>query len=355
MFKVRVSNLALAVVFCALLGFLLIFKDGLAAAHIDGMIDYVSADAMNYYELYETLFSDVPIGEAPALILVGSPIVLMKLADGNLFPIQLLQLILMMWTLKVGADSFDTMRGRAAFITGTLLFPYFLVGFMALNKEIYAMCGAIFFASYMVRGNWRHLLIALTLAMCARYYMLLALLAMVFLIPRSGPPRYRLILALLVVISLAAPFVKMLVPGYSSEGLIEGPGGSSAVFARIIDSFGYALIYPVKYLALIPTRAYSLLIEPERLANWIEAMVSLISMAAVAVGASVLLLRKPASPLVKRLIVLGMVAPIPIMWTEIMHWRYFSFVYFFFLFAIVLHFVDEPRKRLLAERAGGHA
>jgi hypothetical protein len=28
-----------------------------------------------------------------------------------------------------------------------------------------------------------------------------------------------------------------------------------------------------------------------------------------------------------------------------MHWRYFSFVYFFFLYALILHYIEEPRAK----------
>ena len=44
-------------------------------------------------------------------------------------------------------------------------------------------------------------------------------------------------------------------------------------------------------------------------------------------------------------IVAAFVAPAPIMWAEIMHWRYYSFVYVFFLYALVLHHVDHVGLR----------
>jgi hypothetical protein len=56
----------------------------------------------------------------------------------------------------------------------------------------------------------------------------------------------------------------------------------------------------------------------------------------------ILLRHRPRSALAGRLVVAGLVAPIPIMWSEIMHWRYYSFVYFFFLYAIVL---DRRERR----------
>jgi hypothetical protein len=344
MIKMRMSSLSLVIIFCLFLGLLLIYRSVLLTAHIDRTIEYVASDAATYYGAYLNLFSKISLKETPALFLVGSPILLMNLVNGNLFLIQLFQLILMVISLRVGTNCFITLRGRVAFITGAMVFPYFLFGFLSLNKEIYAMCSAIFFASYVVRGNFRHMVTALILAMCARYYMLLALVAILVLIPPSGPPRYRLIGALLIFISIAAPFVKMFVPGYSSEGLLDAPGVTGILFSKLIDSFGYALVYPIKYLTLIPIRAYSFLIDPSRVTNGMEAVVSLASLAVLLLALYIVLLKKPTNALVKRLILIAFVAPIPIMWTEIMHWRYFSFVYFFFLFAAILHFVDRPRR-----------
>lgn len=350
---VRISSIVLSAIFAVLALVLYLLRDTLVAAHLNGLIDLVSSDGGNYYQLYQTLFADLTLAEAPALLLVGWPIILMKLSGGTLWLIQALQLLLMLCTLRAGAGVFATLRGRLAFIAGTLVFPYFLFGFASLNKEVYAMCSAIFFACYMVKGVRRHLAAALILALCARYYMLVALLALLVLFPRERPPRYRLIVLLLLATSLAAPFVKLLVPGYSSDNLIEVPTLSSELFSRAIDGGAYALVYPLKYLVLIPTRAYSFLIDPTRLANGMEAVVSLLSMVALLLAAAIVLLRRPSTPLVRRLILMALVAPIPIMWTEIMHWRYYSFVYFFLLYALVLHGVDQPRAQRLAARNAG--
>lgn len=339
----RMSTLGLGVIFCLLLVLLVMLRDELLAAHIDETIQYLSSDAATYFSLYEDLYAQVALDENPALFLIGSPILFMKLAEGNLFVIQACNLALMCLTLRVALDCFSTRRGRMAFMAGALALPYFLLGFLSLNKEVYAMCSAIFFASYIVRGKSIHFVFALLLAACARYYMLIAILSLLVLIPRNGHPRYRWIVALLVFISLAAPIAKSLVPEYSSEGLLDVSGASGLIFASIIDHYGYALVYPIKYLALIPQRAYSFLIGSDRAGDGMEAIVSIASFVVVVLAFRILLTKSSASPIVCRLIVAGFVAPISIMWSEIMHWRYFSFVYFFFLFAVVLHFVERRR------------
>lgn len=343
MYKIRISNLWLVVVFFLFLGVLLIFQDALLEAHLIGTIENVASDAVTYFSAYEVLYSEVDLSEAPELLLASSPILFMNLVNGNLLLIQLWQLALMFISLKVGADCFRTMRGRIAFIVGALIFPYFLFGFLSLNKEIYAMCATIFFASYFLRGKRWHLMVALFLAMISRYYMLISLLALLLLVPRVAKPHYRLIGLMLILISIAAPFTKSFVPGYSSEGLLDAPSNIGLISSKIIDSFGYAIFYPIKYVILIPMRAYSFLIDPSRTTNAMEGFVSLTSLAVLLLASYILLLRKPVRPFVRRLILLGFVAPMPIMWSEIMHWRYYSYVYFFFIFSVILHFVDRRR------------
>jgi hypothetical protein len=167
------------------------------------------------------------------------------------------------------------------------------------------------------------------------------------LVPRDKTPRYGWMFVLLIAISFAAPLVKSLVPGYSGEDLLEDSGSTGLFFSRLIDSFGYALAYPIKYVVLIPMRAYGLLIGSGRSTDLLEAVVSILSFAALVVASSTFSHGR-RSALVQRLVVAGLVAPMPLMWSEIMHWRYYSFVYFFFLFAIVVdreerHSLGTPR------------
>jgi hypothetical protein len=345
--KMRLSTQVLVAIFCVQLGLLMIFRSGLLAAHIDETIQFFSSDAANYFNLYEDLYANIALDESPTLFLIGSPILFMKLADGNLFLIQACNLALMGITLRVALDCFATRRGRMTFLAGALLFPYFLFGFLSLNKEVYAMCSAIFFASYIVRGKIFHLIVALLLAMCARYYMLIAMIALIVLIPRNDHPRYRWIFTLLILISLMGPIAKAFIPEYSSEGLLDVSGVTGLIFSSIIDIGGYALIYPIKYMAIIPQRAYSFLLGSGREGDAMEAIISIASLVVVALAIGIFFAKRPTTPLVRQLIVAGFAAPIPIMWSEIMHWRYFSFVYFFFLFAVILH-AENNRKKFVA-------
>ena len=208
------------------------------------------------------------------------------------------------------------------------------------------MCSAIFFGSYLIRGLRRHLLLALLLAACARYYMLIALALLWFTVPRGRPPRYWAIVALLLGLSIAAPAAKFIIPEYAAEGLLEDSGAIGIVFAWVIDHFGYAPLYPIKYLALMPTRFYGYLIGATE--DAMGAAVSGLSMLMFALACLALLKRRALDPLARNLIVAGLFAPVPIMWSEIMHWRYYSFVYFFFLYAVLLH---AERRSAAASRA----
>ncbi|MEP6739529.1 MAG: hypothetical protein ABJA61_04070 [Caldimonas sp.] len=351
--RVRPSTAWLLAAFLLLLLALLLLRDVLRSAHIDESIEFVASDAATYFSLYEDVYEPLDLADSAGLFLVGSPILFMKLTEGNLFLIQLVNLALMAVSLWAASDCFATQRGRSGFIAGAFVFPYFLFGFLSLNKEVYAMCSGIFYASYLVRGLRSHLLAALLLAACARYYMVFALLALLFLVPRTGRPRYVWAFALLIAASIAAPSAKSSVSGFSNEGVLDVSGTFGLLFSSIIDSYGYVLVYPFKYLALMPLRAYAFLLGSGRSGDAMEGVVSIASLVVFALGIRLLWARPRVDMTVRRLVVSALVAPIPIMWNELMSWRYYSFVYFFFLFAIVLH--GERIRSLRARAAVLHA
>lgn len=342
--RLRVTSIIVFLVFALLSTLLIVISDQLLAAHIDDSIHFVASDAGTYYRLYQEIWESTELSESLSLFLIGIPILSMKLSDGSLLTVQFFNLLLMAITLRYAMNCFITLPGSVAMLIGTLCFPYFLFGFLGLNKEIYAMCSAIFFALYLVRGSPGALLLALLLALLARYYMFLSLVAMVAFFPRHRPPRYRLMLLTLLAISMLAPFVKEVVPEYSSEDVKDVSGVTGMIFSTAIDSFGYALVYPVKYLALIPQRAYSVLIGSERFGDYMEAVVSVLSLLVILPALWMLSMRYPLQPTVRRLIVAGLIAPMPMMWGDIMHWRYYSYVYFLFLPALILHFTERAES-----------
>ncbi len=169
--------------------------------------------------------------------------------------------------------------------------------------------------------------------------------------PRDKRPRYWLAVASLLGISFIGPMVKGHIPGYSAgEQILDSAGRAGALFAHIIDWYGYALLYPFKYFLLIPMRIWSLVSGLGRAQDPMEAFVSVVTLGII-FCAVVVFVRSKGDSIdrlrIRNLVMMGFLAPIPIMWTEITHWRYYSFVYFFFLFAIALRF----RRRQLAHPA----
>jgi hypothetical protein len=332
---VRLSSVVLVSVFTALLVALLLLSHELLQAHIDETILRFASDASVYYDYYVETYAGTNPLDNWTVFLRASPILLMILTHGNLLAIQLFNLALMLISLRVAFDCFKTFHGRMLFLLFCLFFPYFSFGFMSLNKEVYAMCAAIFYGSYMIRGRLWHLTFALLLALFARYYMVASLMMLAVVIPRTGRVRYLWILATLIGISLLAPITKTFIPEYSYENLLDGSGGTAILMAKVIDNFGYAPIYPLKYLLLLLVRPYGFLIGSTE--DAIGAVVSIASLVMAVAGLYVLWIGRAKNPVISKLILAAFVAPIPIMWSEIMHWRYYSFVYFFLLYAVVVY------------------
>jgi hypothetical protein len=344
--RVRQSSLILLVLFAVLFVVLVLLRDVLYQAHINELILHFSSDGSIYFNHYERGYHDVDVLENWTVFLRGSPILFMMLTDGNLFAIQAANLLLMAVSMKVAFDCFTTFNGRMTFLFFSMIFPYFAFGFLGLNKEVYAMCATMFYGSYMIRGRLWHLAVAILLALCARYYMVASFLMLFFAVPRAAKPRWLLIVSGLVAISLVAPLIKDVVPEYSSENLLEGSGGLSKLMSTFVERYGYALLYPIKYLVLPMLRPFGYVIGAHQ--DAIGAIVSIWSLIIFSIAGWMWMSGKQMSPIVRRLIVAGFVAPIPMMWSEISHWRYYSFVYFFFLYALVLH---SENKRAVGSRA----
>ncbi|MFS2023592.1 hypothetical protein [Massilia sp. CT11-137] len=341
--SVRISHLVLGTAFILLAFILWATSDALFAAHTNGLIYYFSSDGGEYFRLYDMLYADVELLDSPTLFMVGSPILMLKLAEGNLWIVQLVNLTVMACTLWTAVDCLPDFRSRIRFVIGTLLFPYFLFGFLALNKEVYAMSSAIMLCVYYSAGKRRHLFLALLLGGIARYYMLLSILFVIVAVPRAKPVRYWVVIGAALAISFLGPIVKSLIPSYSKDEVLDVAGLTGVIFTAMIDHGAYFIAYPIKYLFLLPQRLYSWFIDPTRKSNTMEACVSLITMFVMFRIALLVPSRRFRSSPLFRYIVIGAIAPLPMMWSDIMHWRYFSFVYFFYLFALVQYRTVSPK------------
>lgn len=324
-------------------------------AHVDGSILSISSDASVYYKEYSETYRHANILESWRVFIRASTLLLMIIFEGNLFVVLSINMAVMLLAIYAGLRCFSTTNAKMLFLICAFALPYFSLGFLSLNKEIYAMSSAIFFAAYMCRGRYGDIVMSLVLALAARYYMLAAILFTLLAFPRTGNIRYLMIVAVLAATSIAAPLVRTLIPEYSYENLVENSGSTAVILSHIVENFGYAILYPVKYGLLLVTRPYSYLSGSTN--DAIGAIVSMLSLSAAALAFGLITMRARLRPIVQKLIIAGFVAPVPIMWTEIMHWRYFSFVYFFFVFAIILQLEDDygPSGRHVVHHGTGKA
>lgn len=348
MIFLRWSGIALFFLYIGGLSLLFLVGDGLIHAHLTGYINFFSSDGSIFYHHYLSL-SDENLLSNYWIFLRGAPVLLMRALDGNLLFVLLLQLTLIILTLKISVGYFNTGSGRILFIFLSLFFPYLSFGFLSLNKEIFVMCSAIFFASYLSRGLKFHLAMALILAAAGRVYMLAALIILLFMIPRNSEIKYWRILFTLFVFTTLAPFSSSLVPGFQSLNLLENNTGRMApLLATAVNNFGYFLIYPIKYVLIIPSRAYGYFIVGGS-NDFTGALVSIVSLTMLLIATWLWLKRGKLSTTVKSLILAGYVAPVPILWIELVHWRYYSFVYFFFLFALIIHLEERRALRRMLQ------
>ena len=350
MVRFDLGKIVLNLVFLILIVIAYLSRDWIYQAHIDETIKYLSSDGYVYFRAFDERFRNVDLAEDWYSLRRSSPAALLILAEGNLFAVQMLNLALMYLTMRTAIGSLSTNVGKMTFLFCSLVFPYYAFGFLSLNKEVYAMCSAIFFGIYLIRQKFVYFLISLLLAATARYFMIASILMLFLIIPRRKEPRFFLALMILVGISLVAPVIRGLVPDYTAENLTDTGGASSVFFDTIVQNYGYAFLYPFKYVMMMLLRPYGYLIGSTH--DAIGAAVSALSFVAAGIVAWMWLGKRTLTPLVRRLAMAGVVAPIPIMWSEITHWRYYSFVYFFFLFAIILQREAERRQRRASSRGG---
>jgi hypothetical protein len=341
---VKKTTVLLAVVIVGLVALQYGVRNTLAAWHETGEIYRVSSDAVVYVKSYEQAYYKLDYSQYwdRGLFLRSWPIIFLKVANGDIYGVLLFNLGVMAASLYLAIKNISSHTGRIFFLLGSFVFPYFTFGFLAINKEIYTIASAVFFAIYYLNGRIRYLLLSLLFAWFARYFMVASILFVFCVFPRDRRPRYWLAVVSLIGISFVGPVIKRHIPGYSGgEQILDSAGKTGALFVHIIDWYGYALLYPFKYFLLIPMRIWSLVSGLGRAQDPMEAVVSVVTLGAIFCASAVYIRSKGDSidhMRIRNFVMMGFLAPIPIMWTEITHWRYYSFVYFFFLFAIALRF-----------------
>lgn len=327
-------------VYALIVAIIFLTSDIVKAGHADGRILEFLSDATVYNKHYVERFANADVLENWTTFLRASPILMMMLFDGSIFLVQLFNASVMMICLMVSQRCFKSEPAKFFYLLSCMIFPYFSFGFLGLNKEVYAMCSAMVFSAFIVSGAKRFLIFSLLLALMARYYMVAPLIMLVLIFPRHRSPRYYLAGLSLVFVSIVGPLAKTMVPEYSHMNLLEGAGQTAVLVSTVIDNFGYAAIYPIKYVILILVRPFGFFFAGN--GDAVGAAVSILSCIAGALAIYVFAKAKRNHREIGLFVLAGLLAPIPLMWSEIMHWRYYSFVYFFFIFAICIY-MDSVR------------
>lgn len=311
--------------------------DKLYRMHVDKTIYWISSDGSQYLKNLQD-FEGISFAQVPSLFLTAMPIFLIRIFGNSFKILFLFNLLVLTYSLWSTSSLFRSATYRNAFLFLALVFPYTLFSPFSVNKEVFMVSSCLMFITYWVRGRFIDLLLSLVFAFLARYYMVGALLFLWVAFPRVYSPRIWIVLSTLILCSLGLYF-KHFVPGYSpgDADYYAEAGRISSFFNYCVDNGMYWVIYIPKFIILMMSKTWSLLLTSDfmdRKFDVAEGFVSVMSLIVFLGAFLMLLLRKVSRPF-GYLFFMGLVAPLPLMWTEIFHWRYFSYVYFIFLFAIM--------------------
>lgn len=344
MMKSAVWFIFLFTVFSVLTVFL--YGDQIHQLHQNGDIYWISSDGAQYLKNHLVDLKGVSFSDRPSLFLTAMPIFLFRAFGNDFTPVLMVNLLVLLGSILVLVSEFKKLESRLLFAAFAIAFPYAFFAPFSLNKEVFTVGAILMFLKYFSSGSWRYFILSVLLAFFARYYMVASILFLALAFPRNFKIRYWVIAAGFLFFSVAVKF-KNLVPGYSiaDENYYLNAGFLSSYFKFCTDLGFYWLIYIPKYVALMISKLWLLLISDDisiRRFDAIEIFVSFFSTVAFLLATSFVFAR--SSEKYRKLFIMGILAPMPFMWADIFHWRYYSFVYFIFLFALVYHY--EKRSDL---------
>lgn len=194
----------------------------------------------------------------------------------------------------------------------------------------------LLFCCYYLNKSTYILIFALLLAFCARSYLMISLVLMLFVFPVKYKPRWSLLLFTIVSLSIL-PFIISQLSGFSIH-LIDGEIGRAAIlFSSLIREGLYIIVYPFKYLILMLSKTYQgfnvgfdFSNRPQDLH---EFFVSFLSLLVFSYSLYIYLFKRKSTD--TRFFYLGLFSPILLQFSDIFHWRYSAFVYVFFIFYIL--------------------
>ena len=212
--------------------------------------------------------------------------------------------------------------------------PFIFLGFFSINKEIFLVSSVLLFLAYYNSKSIKYLALCFVVMMFARSYMLLVYLFILIVFPPEGANvHWKLFFISIISASLLAPiFLNTGLIGGSDGELLNNAGSAAIIMSELIRKYLYFLVYFPKYLFLILTRIWSAYlqgVEGDYKSNLRDLLVSLYSL--VIIGYSVFSVHRYKTRDFKFFLI-AIFSPLPLMFSDIFHWRYYIYVLPFFIF-----------------------
>jgi len=325
------SELFLFICFFIIWVFIFLFNSEIEEAHISEFIYWISSDAPVYYNNMDNFQLDSFFSN-PQYFVNLMPIFIYNIFDGMqgyLLFVSVIGFFVIRFSLK-----FIERKYRVFYICFLMIFPYVSLGFFSINKEIFSLLSAILFSCYYKDGKLATLFFACVLAFFARSYLLLSFLFVVFFVPVNGCfLRWRFFIFFLLLISVFPYFISDL-NGFDAN--YGDNAGFTAIFtSKLIHDGFYFIIYFLKYFLLLTSKFYQAFNVgfdfSGRVQDFHEFIVSFITLIIFSLSIYCFCMKKKSRK-DKRYIYMALVSPVIVMFSDIFHWRYASFVYIFYLF-----------------------
>lgn len=331
--SISLSKLILFASFIFIWLVIFFFHHEIELAHVNGMIYWISSDAPVYYEGIDK-FSLSDFIESPSFFINLMPLFIYNLIGGMLG--YLLLISICAFFVFLTSLQYIRPKQRLLYTFLLLIFPYTSITFFSINKEIFALLSAIMLACYYKNDKALYLLFALILAFCARSYLAISYVFLVFIFSPKPmqKPKWLILFLTFILISTIPVFLGSTV-GYDAPPLEhDGIGRTASFFFELVSNGGYFLVYFIKYLMLLFSKFYqgfnASFDFSNRLQDGHEFVVSLLTIIMFFYSLYFVYFKKYNSN--KVYFYLALFAPILLMFSNILHWRYSSFVYVFYLF-----------------------
>lgn len=312
----------------------------IAYIHQNDVSAYFSSDGAQYVRLYQQYLADGGLdANFSSLIVVGSPIIMLLLAKGEIYFVLLFTLLIFFTSLRRLIYCFtiyNTQVNRKLFIFLSLLNPFVFLGFFSINKELFLIASSFHLISYYISGRKSDIIFCLLIALLARAYMLPVYFFVVLAFPRGKEIRWWVVFLTLLLMSVVAPYILSGgVFGSHDSALLTSNAGSVAIFlSNVNNNFLYFIFYIPKYIVLVVYRLWSLLLyggELEYASNIRDGLTSLYSMCLIVIA----MIRRRRGDLSNKIFWIAVLSPIPIMFSDIMHWRYYLFTLPMYLMVVL--------------------